>query len=66
MLKNKQVFLTTDTNNKPKIEYVGIFNVLDILTRKIEESKDIKEIKEYVGIYKSLYLILKGSDKDED
>ena len=65
MLENKQVFLTTDINNKPKIEYVGIFNVLDILTRKIEESKDIKEIKEYVGLYKSLYLILKGNDSND-
>lgn len=60
----KRAFIKVD-GGKQDIQYIGIWNVLDILTVKIYESKDVDECRTYCQLYKMIYE-LKGGDKDEE
>ena len=56
-----KTFITTG-DNKPEIQYIGLWNVLDILSIKIYESKDYEECSGYCRLYKMMYELL-GSDE---
>ena len=47
----------------PKIEYKGTWKLLDILIKKIEDTFDYEECKNYCELYKMIYELL-GDDND--
>ena len=57
----KQAFIKVD-DSKQDVQYIGIWNVLDILTMKIYESKDVDECRAYCQLYKMIYELKGGSD----
>ena len=58
-MNNKHsIFLQKTDGIEPRIEYVGIMNLLDLLIEKIKEEKDINNIKEYCLLYKDLYKLI--------
>ena len=59
----KKCILTSNDKIPPKIEYVGIWKLLDILMIKIDKEEDIEKIRIYCQLYKMIYE-LKGSDKE--
>lgn len=60
----KNTFIKVDDIGKQDIQYIGIWNVLDILSVKIYESKDVDECRAYCQLYKMIYE-LKGDDTNE-
>ena len=58
-----KVFLTANDKVLPRVEYIGIWHLLDILMKKIDKEDDIDKIKIYCQLYKMIYK-LKGSDKE--
>lgn len=47
----------------PKIEYNGTWKLLDILIKKIEETDNYEDCKNYCELYKMIYQLL--GDKNE-
>lgn len=48
----------------PKIEYIGLLNMLDELLKKVKETDDTDKIKLYCELYAKLYKLLE-SKRDE-
>lgn len=42
----------------PKIEYIGLWNMLDELCNKVKETDDTDKIKLYCELYEKLYKLL--------
>ena len=52
--------------DKLKIQYIGLYNLLDVLCSKIKDSNDLSEIKELVKCYQCIYKLgIKKGDINE-
>lgn len=60
----KRCILTSNDKIPPTIKYIGIWNLLDILMKKIDKEEDIDKIRTYCHLYKMIYE-LKESDKND-
>lgn len=60
---NKCIMSTIDT--PPKIEYIGLLNMLDELVKKVKETDDTDKIKLYCELYEKLYKLLENKGEDE-
>lgn len=49
----------------PKIEYKGLWNMLDELVKKVKETDDTDKIKLYCELYEKLYKLLENKGEDE-
>lgn len=54
----KYIISTSDT--PPKIEYKGLWNMLDELIKKVQETEDTDKIKLYCELYEKLYKLLES------
>ena len=54
----KCIISTSDT--LPKIEYIGLWNMLDELIKKVQETDDTDKIKLYCELYEKLYKLLEN------
>lgn len=63
---NKKCIIST-SDIPPKIEYIGLYHMLDELIKKVQETDDMKKIKLYCELYEKLYKLLdiKGDDKND-
>lgn len=43
-----------------KIEYMGLYNMLDELLKKVQESNDTNKIKLYCELYAKLYKLIEN------
>lgn len=57
-MENKNYIISTD--DAPKIEYIGLYNVLDELCKRIKETDDTDKIKLYCELYEKLYKLLEN------
>lgn len=57
-MNKKCIISTSDT--PPKIEYIGLWNMLDELVNKVKETDDVYEIKSYCELYEKLYKLLES------
>lgn len=53
---NKKFIISSDT--PPKIEYIGLWRMLDELIKKVQETDDTDKIKLYCELYEKLYNLL--------
>lgn len=60
---NKCIMSTIDA--PPKIEYIGLLNMLDELVKKVKETDDTDKIKLYCELYEKLYKLLESKGEDE-
>ena len=58
-MPEKKCFISTN-GNTPKIEYIGLWNMLDELVNKVKESFNTDEIKIYCELYERLYKLLEN------
>ena len=54
---NKNCIIST-SDTPPKIEYIGLWNMLDELVKKVKETNDTDKIKLYCELYEKLYKLL--------
>ena len=54
----KCIVLTSDI--PPKIEYIGLWNMLDELIKKVKKTDDTDKIKLYCELYEKLYKLLES------
>lgn len=54
---DKKCIIST-VGESPKIEYIGLWNLLDELINKVKETDDIDKIKLYCELYEKLYKLL--------
>ena len=47
------------SDTPPKIEYIGLWNLLDELVNKVKETNDTDKLKLYCELYVKLYELLK-------
>lgn len=52
------IISTSDT--PPKIEYIGLWNILDELIKKVQQTDDTDKIKLYCELYEKLYKLLES------
>ena len=57
-MNKKCIIQTGDT--PPKIEYIGLWNMLDELVNKVKETDDTDKIKLYCELYEKLYKLLES------
>lgn len=57
-MNKKCIISTSDT--PPKIEYIGLWSMLDELFKKFQETDDIDKIKLYCELYEKLYKLLES------
>ena len=62
---NKKCIIST-SDIVPKIEYIGLWNLLDELVKKIKETDDTDKIKLYCELYAKLYKLLKLKESDNN
>ena len=61
---NKNEILTID-KDKSKIQYIGIYNVLDNICDRIKATPHLTELEKLVGLYIKVYeLLLRGEDNE--
>ena len=58
----KKLILTANDKVPPTIKYIGIWNLLDILMKKIDKETDIEKVRTYCQLYKMIYE-LKGVEQ---
>lgn len=56
---NKKCIIST-SDISPKIEYIGLWNMLDELVKKAQETDDTDKIKLYCELYEKLYKLLES------
>ena len=56
---NKKCIIST-SDISPKIEYIGLWNMLDELLKKVQETNDTNKIKLYCELYAKLYKLLES------
>ena len=54
---NKNCIIST-SDTPSKIEYIGLWNMLDELVKKVKETDDTDKIKLYCELYEKLYKLL--------
>lgn len=59
---NKKCIIST-SDASPKIEYIGLWNMLDELVNKVKETDDTDKIKLYCELYENLYKLLESKGK---
>ena len=58
-----KLILTANDKKPPRLEYVGIWNLLDILTKKIDKENDIDKIRVYCQLYKMIYELKENNNE---
>lgn len=54
-------------NDEPsKIEYIGLWNMLDELVNKVKETDDTDKIKLYCELYEKLYKLLESKASNNE
>lgn len=56
---DKRCFIST-SDEQPKIEYIGLLNILDELINKVKETDDTDKIKLYCELFEKLYKLLES------
>jgi hypothetical protein len=59
---NKCIISTIDA--PPKIEYRGLWSMLDELLKKVKETDDTDKIKLYCDLYAKLYKLLESKGEE--
>lgn len=57
--------ILTINKDKSKIQYIGIYNVLDNICERIKATPHLSELEKLVGLYVKVYeLLLRGEDNE--
>lgn len=54
---NKDYIINTN-DTAPKIQYIGLWNLLEELIKKVQQTDDTDKIKLYCELYEKLYKLL--------
>lgn len=54
---NKDYIINTN-DTTPKIQYIGLWNLLEELIKKVQQTDDTDKIKLYCELYEKLYKLL--------
>lgn len=49
----------SEIDKTPKIKYFGLYDILDELIKKVQETDDTDKIKLYCEVFEKLYKLLK-------
>lgn len=62
---NKIEVITTTDKDKIRVQYIGIYNVLDNICNRIIATPHLSEVEKLIGFYIKVYELLLRGEEDE-